>query len=155
MKLSKIKCNKCEKEFPCNSELSKIVCIYCGNEMNTFDGETVQANVSRQDDKYKIEHYKRMVKSNIVLCTIAFLAWVFFFLINSENIIISFAVVIMLCLLNFRDACKAIDEKEMLVKSGVQSGNITGLFVFVLMDIALWGILMVSQFKSLTQWNGI
>ena len=153
MKLSKIKCEKCGKEFPFNTELPKLVCIYCGNEIQTKGVETEKATETKQEDKNKIQHYKRMVKVNIVVCVAAFVAWLLF--INSENIIISFAVVILLCLLNFRDAYKAVSEKNMLVKNGVQAGNITGLFVFVIVDIALWGLLMISQFKSLVQWNGL
>lgn len=146
MKMVEIKCEKCGKSFNVNSELTKCMCQYCGNEIDFTKTAGGTMTYTSADDANEVGKYKRSLKMNIIVCIVAFLALFIF----KHNIVISFAIVIFLVLLPLRDADKILKHKDMLKRNGVQNGNIVGLSVLSLIDIALWIIRIIRQFSELT-----
>lgn len=163
MRMIEIKCDKCGAMIQVNAELPKCMCQYCGNEIvfggtgqiepeqdaqernepsNPVDAEQT---VSAQDDPKEVEQYKKSLKMNTI---IGLAALVLRFILN-KNIIISLAVVVFLLFLPLRDANKILKHKDMLKRNGVQNGNIVGIAVLILVDVALWIILLIGQFATL------
>ena len=168
MRMIEIKCDKCGATIRVNAELPKCMCQYCGNEI-VFGGtgqiqpeqdaqepnetthpeqdkiETSQPSASGQDDPNEVEQYKKSMKMNTI---IGLAALVLRFILN-KNIIISLAAVVFLLFLPLRDANKILKHKDMLKRNGVQNGNIVGIAVLILVDVALWIILLIGQFATL------
>ena len=163
MRMIEIKCDKCGAMIQVNAELPKCMCQYCGNEI-VFGGTgqieheqdvqertepskpvDTEQTVSAQDDPKEVEQYKKSLKMNTI---IGLAALVLRFILN-KNIIISLAVVVFLLFLPLRDANKILKHKDMLKRNGVQNGNIVGIAVLILVDIALWIILLIGQFATL------
>ena len=145
MKMVEIKCDKCGKTFNVNSELTKCMCQYCGNEIdfsNTAGGNMVYSSA---DDANEVAKYKNMLRLDIVVAIAAFIGR----FIVKWNIIISFVVIMLLILLPLRDADKMLKNREMMQRNGMQKGNIIGVAVLVLIDILLWVLLLVRQFGVL------
>lgn len=163
MRMIEIKCDKCGAMIQVNAELPKCMCQYCGNEIvfgSTGQIEPEQdaqernepsnpadakQTVSAKDDPNEVEQYKKSLKMNTIIGLAAF---VLLFILNN-NIIISLAVVVFLLLLPLRDANKILKHKDMLKRNGVQNGNIVGIAVLILVDAALWIILLIGQFATL------
>ncbi len=97
---------------------------------------------AQQDDMHKVEHYKKALKMNTIICLLAFVARFIF----TNNIIISFVIVVFLFALCLKDAIDVMKHKKMLERNGVQSGNIVGLLVLVIVDLVLWCPFIVWQF---------
>lgn len=104
----------------------------------------VQDYDERQADIYKAEQYKKSLKMNMILCIAAFIARFIFM----HNIILSFIIVVLLSFLSLKDSIELMRYRKPLEKYGVQSGNIVGLFVLVIIDLLFWCPLLVSQFNS-------
>ena len=155
MELAEIKCGKCGATLQVNAELPKCMCQYCGNEIalvntaNNAQAETMQtdamAGQTVQDDPNEVTKYKNMLKMDIVVSIIAFILRFIF----TKDIIIAFAAVIMLFLLPLRDVEKMLNKKDMMQRNGVQKGNIIGVAALVIIDIILWGSLLISQVMSI------
>lgn len=162
MRMIEIKCDKCGAMIQVNAELPKCMCQYCGNEIvfgstgqiqpeqdvqeRTEPSKPVDAEqtVSAQDDPHEVEQYKKSLKMNTI---IGLAALVLRFVL--DNIVISMAVVVFLLFLPLRDANKILKHKDMLKRNGVQNGNIVGIAVLILVDVALWIILLIGQFVTL------
>lgn len=171
MRMIEIKCDKCGAMIQVNAELPKCMCQYCGNEIvfggsgqtkpeqdasaqvgqehieaaKSDDAKQTESTETVQDDPHEVEQYKKSLKMNTI---IGLAALVLRFILN-KNIIISIAVVVFLLLLPLRDANKILKHKEMLKRNGVQNGNIVGIAVLILVDVALWIILLIGQFATL------
>lgn len=112
------------------------------NPAQTNAMPTINHPPTQQDDMHKVEHYKKALKMNIIICLLAFVARFIF----TNNIIISFVIVVFLFALCLKDAIDVMKHKKMLERNGVQGGNIVGLLVLVIVDLVLWCPFIVWQF---------
>ena len=148
MNLIEIKCEKCGASLNVNAELPKCMCQYCGAEivLSQLEAQTAAANPEQPaDDPNEVAKYKKMLKMNIIIGLVAFILRFFV----KYSMFLTFAGVIFLCLLPLRDANKCLKAKELLIRNGAQKGNIIGLAVLILVDIALWVLLLLWQLKML------
>lgn len=165
MRLIDIQCARCGAMLRVNADLPGCMCQYCGNQIilnwnppvqmpssgkpEQFDPAQFNSSQppAQQDDMHKVEHYKKALKMNTIICLIAFVARFIF----TTNIVIAFVIAILLFALCLKDAIEVMKNKKLLERNGVQSGNIVGLLVLVIVDLVLWCWLLVSLFSILTR----
>ena len=145
MKMISVKCSKCGKSYPVNSELSRCMCPYCGEEKRMVSTMDEKKETIKPDDPNEVAKCRSALKMSIVCGAIAF---VMLFLFR-DNIVVSLVVLAFLCLLVLRDARTVMKNKEMMQRHGMQRGNIVGAFALTAIDIALWTMQLVSQWKDI------